>query len=216
MVDRAVGGRQGRLTAAGLDDRRAAVLALRHERVLQPGAVGDDLGRRLAVDLRVGEVGVLRVASGCPRWSRRSRPRWRRRPSSPARATARLWSSRVIAVQRSAGMSRPLLVGDQAVRVARVADDEDAHVAGARSRRAPCPGRRRSCRSCRAGPCAPCPACAGAAPTSSAQLHAVERLVRVVGDDDVLQRREAAVVQLHRRRLRAALQRPAGFRAVAG
>ena len=61
------------------------------------------------------------------------------------------------------------------------------------------------------------PCLRGNAPTSRAQLHAVERLVRVVGDDDVLQRREAAVFQLHAPRLRGARAvGRAGFPAVAG
>ena len=55
------------------------------------------------------------------------------------------------------------------------------------------------------------PGLRGKEPTRSAQLQSVERLVGVVGDDDVLQRREAAVVQLHRDAL-GDVQRLAGRR----
>ena len=94
-------------------------------------------------------------------------------------------------------------VGDQAVRVARVADDQDAHVAGGVL------GERLAladedlavhaeqvlalhARLAREGA------------DEERPVDAVERLVRVVGDDDVLQRREAAVVAAPSRRLRAA------------
>src|SRR5262249_27506815 len=62
VIDGAIGGGEGRAGAARFDDGGAAVLALRDERVLQPAAVGDDLGRRPAFDRGVREVGILRVA----------------------------------------------------------------------------------------------------------------------------------------------------------
>jgi hypothetical protein len=46
QVEGPVGRRHGGAGAAGLDDRGAPVLDLRHERILQPGAVGDGLRRR--------------------------------------------------------------------------------------------------------------------------------------------------------------------------
>ena len=45
-------------------------------------------------------------------------------------AMARLWSSRVMAVNRRGSTSGGVVLGDQGVRVGRVADDEDPDVVG--------------------------------------------------------------------------------------
>ncbi len=57
VVNEGVGGRGGGGCATGGDDRGTAFANGLAERSLQPGAIGDDRGRGLAVDLRVGEGG---------------------------------------------------------------------------------------------------------------------------------------------------------------
>ena len=170
---------------------------VRDEGVLEPGLVGDELVRGFAADLAVRRGRGTGCCCGCPRWSCAATARSARRPSSPARLTARLWSSRVMAVQRSAGI-RGVVVGDQAVRVARVADDQDAHVAGgvARQRRA-LADEDLAVDAEQVLRFMPCLARAGSRRGSRSRRPSKARSASSV-THDVVQEREGAIVQLHR------------------
>ncbi len=80
-----------------LDHRRAALGDGRDERLGEPGGIGDHLGCRLAADLGVLVVGILRSRCGCPRSSCLTPGRRARRPSARAarpRGSGRAGSSR--------------------------------------------------------------------------------------------------------------------------
>ena len=97
-------------------------------------------------------------------------------------------------------------VGDQAVRVARVADDQDAHVLrGVGGQRLALADEDLAVDAEQVLALHALLAREGA--DEQGAVAAVERLVRVVGEDDVLQRREGAVVQLHRHAFEAPGQR---------
>ncbi len=129
VVDRGARGRRRAGGAARVDDRRAALGDGRDELVGDPLLVADRVPRRLAVDLRVHQVGVLRRRVVAPDGHVRDlgdlglglAASW---------AIARLWSRRIIAVKRSLGTSGALERRDQAVRVGRVADHQDLDVVG--------------------------------------------------------------------------------------
>ena len=126
-------GRRGRRRAPRLDDRRAALLHGLDELGLEPVGVADHLGRRLAADLGVREVGELRGRVVAPD---------REVGDVAHRHAGLLGELRLGPVLVEAGHREPAVggdvgrvaAGDQAVRVARVADDEHAHVARRRGR----------------------------------------------------------------------------------
>ena len=62
VVDDGIGGRSGTRGPAGLDDRGSPLLHGGQEFALQPGLVTNHLGHRLAADLGLIEIGVLRCA----------------------------------------------------------------------------------------------------------------------------------------------------------
>ncbi len=112
-------------------------------------------------------------------------------------AIARLWSSRVIAVKRSRGMSGALLCAIRAVRVGRVTDHENPHVRGgvvvqrvALRLEDPAVGLEQVA--------ALHPLRAGSSTNEQRDVDPVEGLVGVIEDVDAGQQREGTVVELHR------------------
>ena len=103
-VDDRVRGAGRRALAAGLDDRGAALLDVGDELAAQPLLVADDLGRGPAADRRVPGVGELGRRVVAPD-GEVVRPRCTWTPAFAASCDRpRLWSSMVIANQRSRGM----------------------------------------------------------------------------------------------------------------
>ena len=126
-VDRRVRRRRRRRRAPRLDDGRTALLHGGDEVAVQPVGVGDDLGGRLAADQGVVEVGELGGGVVAPD----------RHVGDVAHGHAGLAGQlRLGPVLVEAGHGEPAVgrdlgrvgPGDEAVRVAGVADHEDAHV----------------------------------------------------------------------------------------
>ena len=147
MIDGAVGRRERRRHLRRVDDELAAILVAGTKVLSSHARSVMTLVAGLPLILALVKSGycvfewlpqmVMQVTASLPT------------PAFIASAeTARLWSSRVIACQRLGGHVLAVAIGDEAVRVARVADDENAHVRTRRSSRWPAPGRRRSGRSC--------------------------------------------------------------------
>ena len=129
MIDGAVRGRECRRESAGFDHLRAAVLALRHERVFQPVSIGNDLGRGLAIDLGIREIRELRVGVIPP--DRHLRHRFVRR----RRLLRQRREGSVVIEPRHRGPALSgdvpaVTISDQTVRVARIADDQHADAGG--------------------------------------------------------------------------------------
>ena len=196
MVDGGVGGRRRRRQAAGLDDRRTALLHGRDEVVLEPGLVVDSSAAFLPDDLAVEEVGVLR-----------------RRVVAPDRHLldvgdvhvelgGELADGTVVVEPGHRGESRRVdlgrvVHGDQAVGVRRVADHEDLDVgSGAVGQRLALPREDLAVDRQQVG--ALHPRLAGHGADEQRVVGVAERGVRVVGLHDALEERERAILQLHR------------------
>ena len=191
--------------AARLDDGRTALLHRLDEVALQPRVVGDDLRGGASADAGVEEIGELRVRVVAPdRGVRDLAPRH----------AGLLGELRLGAVLVEPHHGEPAVGGhrggvphgDEAVRVAGVADDEDAHVGGgvlldgaaladedlavdAEEFLAFHPG------------------LAGHAADEQGPVHAGEAAVQITGDLDALEQRERAVLKFHRHTLQGGQRR---------
>ncbi len=129
VIDGAVGRRHRRAGAARLDDGGAAILHLRDEGRFEPGAVGDDFGRGPALDPGVGEIGILRVGVVAPDGD------VGHVFAADACFLGQGGTGAVVVEPRHRGPAldgnaSPVIDSDQAVGIAGIADDQDAHVGG--------------------------------------------------------------------------------------
>ncbi len=194
-VDRRCGRRGGGGRAPGVDDGRTPLLHGGDEVAPQPVAVGDHLGGRPAADTGIGEVGELRRGVVAPDGhvgdvAHRSPRLGGELGLGPVLVEARHGEP---AVGRHLGR-----VGarDEAVRVARVADDEDAHIGGRVLGDGPAlrledPAvHTQEITALHAG-------LARDGADEESPRGAVEGRLEVGGGDDVVHQREGAVVDLH-------------------
>jgi len=194
-VDGRVGGAGGAALAPRVDDRLAALLIYRQEVVLQPLPIGDDLQQRPAVDPRLLKVRELRVAVVAPHGHIGHRADG---DTGPGRDLG-LGPVLVQAGHRQpavGGDARRIAVGDHGVGVAGVGHDQHTDV----TRRVVVDGPALLHEDLAVGRDQIGAIHAGGARFAASQQRPVgipEASGRVIGQDDVLQQRVGAILQLH-------------------
>ena len=128
-IDNGVGGAGGTGKSARLNDRRAALLHGADKFAFEPFSIIDGLGGRRAVNLCVGKIRVLRGGVIAPNAEVGNATHWHAGLLRELRLGAVFVQTRH-GKEPVVGHVRRVVHGDQAVRVAGVADHQHARIAG--------------------------------------------------------------------------------------